>query len=78
MKGEQSEGKNRQEREVIEDVGESGSGIVRENENGQTLRTLVNLKLPLPMKVRGRAKGLGLTVFGKRKKPRGDQNTGSE
>ena len=33
-----------------------------------------NLKLPLPMKVRGRPKGLGLTVVGKRKKLRGDQN----
>ena len=62
------------EREVIEDVGEGGSGIDRENESGQKLGTLANLKLPLPMKVRGIPKGLALTVVGKRKKPRGDQN----
>ena len=63
-----------EEREVIEDAGEGGSGIVRENESGQKLGTLANMKLPLPMKVRGRPKGLALTVVGKRKKPRGNQN----
>ena len=62
------------EREVIEDVGESGSGIERKSANDQTLGTPVNLKLPLPMKVRGKPKELVFTVVGKRKKPQGDKN----